>query len=179
MEFILSSNRTRELALLYTVADLENGPERPMPDHPGAPVANPGLRDLEAMWKALLALDWTSLAVIPTDHGVSVQHVVDALGATSAGSKPSVRCVDARGVDVAEASRLERDLATSLSEGSRAVIVVDPLTRSLSGVHLVQGVSAILLVVWVGAMDLDSLNSTVSIVGVERILGSVTAPVEP
>jgi hypothetical protein len=131
------------------------------------------------MWKALLALDWISLAVIPTDHGVSVQHVMNALSTTSSGSTPPVKCVDARGVDVAEARRLERELATSLSAGSRVVIVTDPLTRSLSGVHLVQSVNAILLVVWVGAMDLDSLTSTVSIVGVERILGSVTAPAGP
>jgi len=150
-----------------------------MPDQSGDPAPEQSLRDLQEMWKALLALDWDSLAVIPTDNGVSVQQVVDALTATSGASKPPVRCMDARGVDVAEAKRLARDLATSLSGGSRVVVVVDPLIHSLSGVHLVHGVNAVLLVVWVGAMDLDSLTSTVAIVGGERILGSVTAPVGP
>jgi hypothetical protein len=149
-----------------------------MPDDPGVPIRQQGLPDLVEMWTALLACDWDSLAVIPTDRGVSVQQVMAALLESAVGSDPPVRCIDARGVDVAEAKRLEGDLAAALSERSRAVVVVDPLILSLSGVHLVQAVNAVLLVVQVGAMDLDSLTSTVAIVGAERILGSVAAPLE-
>jgi len=147
-----------------------------MADHSGGPVPQQGARDLEEMWTALFACDWNSLAVIPTDHGVSVQQVVDALQATVGASYPPVRFIDARGIDLAEAKRLARDLSAAVSDGFRAVVVVDSLIRSLSGVHLVQEVSAVLLVVRVGLMDLDSLTNTVAIVGSERIVGSVTAP---
>jgi len=147
-----------------------------MADDPGAPAPQQGTHDLEEMWKALLACDWNSLAVIPTDDRVSVEEVVAALRATSGASDPPVRCIDARGVDIADGKRLVRDLAAAVTENSRAVVVVDSLIRSLSGVHLVQEVDAVLLVVRVGAMDLDSLTNTVAIVGAERIMGSVTAP---
>jgi hypothetical protein len=147
-----------------------------MPDDSGGPAPRPGVHDLEEMWTALFSCDWNSLAVIPTDDQVSVQEVVDAFDATSGASDPPVRCIDARGVDIANGKRLVRDLAAAVSARSRAVVVVDSLIRSLSGVHLVQEVEAVLLVVRVGAMDLDSLTNTVAIVGADRIMGSVTAP---
>jgi len=147
-----------------------------MADDSGELAPEQGIQDLEEMWKALLACDWNSLAVIPTDDRVSVEEVVAALQATSGAADPPVRIIDARGVDIANGKRLVRDLAAAVSENSRAVVVVDSLIRSLSGVHLVQEVEAVLLVVRVGAMDLDSLTNTVALVGAERIMGSVTAP---
>jgi hypothetical protein len=147
-----------------------------MPDDSGESAPKQRIHDIEEMWRALLDCDWNSLAVVPTDDRVSVQEVVDALLETSGALDPPVVCIDARGVDIANGKRLVRKLAAAVSERSRAVVVVDSLIRSLSGVHLVQEVDAVLLVVKVGAMDLDSLTSTVAIVGSERIMGSVTAP---
>lgn len=147
-----------------------------MPDDPAGGAHPQGQLDLEEMWKALLACEWDSLAVIPTDQGVSVQAVVDTLQSISSRTGRPVKCLDARGVEIAGSKRLAKDLAATLSTNTRAVVVVDSLIRSLSGVHLVQGVNAVLLVVRVGLMDLDALTSTVAIVGAERIVGSVTAP---
>jgi hypothetical protein len=79
-------------------------------------------------------------------------------------------------VDVVEGKRRVADLRAILSEGKRAVVLVDSLIQSLSGVHLVSGVDAVVLVVHVGALDFDALTSTVTLIGPDRILGSVTAP---
>ena len=147
-----------------------------MPDDLAGGAPPQGQLDLEEMWKALLACDWDSLAVIPTDQGVSVQSVVDTLLAISSRTGRPVKCLDARGVEIADGKRLAKELAAARSTNTRAVVVVDSLIRSLSGVHLVQGVNAVLLVVRVGLMDLDALTSTVAIVGAERIVGSVAAP---
>ena len=147
-----------------------------MPDVSAGGARQQGQLDLEEMWKALLACDWDSLAVIPTDQGVSVQAVVDTLQSISSRTGRPVRCFDARGVEIADGKRLARELAAALSTNTRAVVVVDSLIGSLSGVHLVRGVNAVLLVVRVGLMNLDALTSTVEIVGAERIVGSVTAP---
>ena len=62
---------------------------------------------------------------------------------------------------------------------SRAVVLVDSLIQSLAGVHLVQGVDAVVLAVHVGDMDLEALTSSVAIIGPDRILGSFTAPSAP
>jgi hypothetical protein len=146
-----------------------------MPDDSGGSVAQQGRQDLEEMWTALLACDWSSLAVVPTDHTVLLKQVVAVLHSRLGDSDPPISVIDARGVNVAEGKQLTGKLASAISGRGRVVVVVDPLTSSLSGVHLVESVTAVLLVVRIGAMDLDSLTSTVAIVGPDRIVGSVTA----
>jgi len=145
----------------------------PYPDRPE------GFLDLQEMWTALLDGGWDSLALVPTDRSVSAQVAVDALHcaverAGEAGLALGV--IDARGVDVSEGTRRVTDLRAMLSQGKRAVVVVDSLIHSLSGVHLVSNVDAVVLVVHVGAIDFESLTSTVAMIGADRILGTVTAP---
>jgi hypothetical protein len=135
-----------------------------------------GFLDLREMWTSLLDGTWNSLALVPTDHPASVQSVVDALVSAAELAKAPVRLIDARGVDVAEGMRLVQDLVSAVSAGSRAVVVVDSIIRSLSGVHLVKVVDAIVLVVQVGAINVESATSTVDVIGSGRILGSVAAP---
>jgi hypothetical protein len=129
------------------------------------------------MWRALLACAWQSLTLVPTDRGMAVQQVVDAFQSISVSAQPPIQFIDARGVDVAQGKRLAQDVEAALSKDVRLVVVVDPLIHSLSGAHLVRCAQAVLLIVRVGAMDVDALTSTVSMVGAERIVGSVTAPV--
>ena len=149
----------------------------PMPTQPTPTQIAQGTLDLQEMWGALLACDWKSLMVVPTGHGMAVQQVVDAFQVVTAGTQPPIQFVDARGVDLAQGKRLAQDVESALRSPSRVVAIVDPLIDSLSGAHLVRFAQAVLLIVRVGAMDLDALTSTVSIVGADRIVGSVTAPV--
>lgn len=149
-----------------------------MPTQPTPTQNAQGVLDLQEMWSALLACDWKSLTLVPTDHGMAVQEVVDAFRSVTASAQPPILFVDGRGVDVAQGKRLAQDVEAALAGPSRIVVVVDPLIHSLSGTHLVRCAQAVLLVVRVGAMDVDALTSTVSMVGPERIVGSVTAPVE-
>jgi hypothetical protein len=130
------------------------------------------------MWNGLLSSSWTALAVVPTDGEVSADLVVDSMREAIAGAHAPVRCFDARGLDPAAAKTMAHEVASGRARGNRSVLVVDPLTKSLSGVHLVTEADAVLLVVRVGAMDLESLKSTVNIVGAERIIGSVAALVK-
>jgi hypothetical protein len=132
--------------------------------------------DLLAMWSALLASEWDSLAVIPADPDVALGPLVDALVASSHGARRPATLVDARGVDALEGKRLASEIPTGVGAGERPVVVMDSLMRSLTGVHFLPCVRSVLLVVQVGATDPESLSSTVSLVGVERIIGSVAAP---
>lgn len=146
--------------------------------NPGAAPTTPAsLADVEEMWTALLDSDWNSLALVPTDHTVSAQLVIDALLSVAKRTSPPVRIIDGRGKNVADGQSLVRDVAVATSEGARVVVIVDSLMRSLSGVHLVKCVDAVILVVRVGAVDLESLSSTLAVIGTDRIRGTVTAPV--
>jgi hypothetical protein len=74
---------------------------------------------------------------------------------------------------VAEGERHAVALASLIARGVRAVMAVDSLMQSLGGVPLVRDADGVLLVVRPGASDLDSVQSTIEIVGRERILGTV------
>jgi hypothetical protein len=151
-----------------------------MPTESGAtpPHQRPGFLDLVEMWDALLVGGWDSLAVVPTDHQVSSDLVVLALE-TSVQKRPGgVRILDARGADAPASKRLAGEFSTAIVAGERVVVLVDSLMRSLSGVHLLQSVGAVLLVIRVAGMDLESVSSTIALIGSERILGSVTAPAD-
>ncbi|MGA8890106.1 MAG: hypothetical protein WB493_00965 [Anaeromyxobacteraceae bacterium] len=146
---------------------------------PSTPAPGPGpegLLDLREMWDALLDQGWGSLALVPTGTSVSVQSSVDALRAALQKAPQALQIIDARGADVAEGKKKLGDLRVAVADGSRAVVLVDSLIQSLAGVHLVQGVDAVVLAVHVGDMDLESLTSSVAMIGPDRILGSFTAP---
>lgn len=137
------------------------------------------LLDLREMWAALLELGWSSIALVPTGASISVQGSVNALHAALKGVPMAPVVIDARGADVPAGKKALGELRKALSSGLRAVVLVDSLIQSLAGVHLVQGVEAVVLAVHVGDMDLDALTSSVAIIGPNRILGSFTAPSAP
>jgi len=63
-----------------------------------------------------------------------------------------------------------------VGRGARAVVAVDSLMQSLGGTPLVRDADAVLLVVRLGVSNFDSVQSTIDIVGRERILGAVALP---
>ena len=75
-----------------------------------------------------------------------------------------------------DGDRLARQIVDGCSAGRRIVAFIDPIIESLSGVPLVRAADSVLLVVHVDSPDVESLSSTLSIVGVERVVGSVAVP---
>lgn len=143
-----------------------------------APSSGTGYPDLLEMWRALLNGDWASLAVVPAAPDVSVRLVREALDEVVAGMTDKVRIVDARGLEVAECKQLALDLSLALVDGHRAVTFVDSVIDRLAPLHLVKQTTVVLLVTGVGGLHLDALESTLSAVGPQRILGTVVAPGE-
>lgn len=134
-------------------------------------------RDLEDMWRALLSGSWSSLAVVPADHGTNVGLVTGSFQAVSArhGGR-LLHLIDAQGASMPQGEALTRTLVAAVKSGARVVVVVDSLMQSLSGVPLLRQSEVVLLVVRVTPSDPDGLRSTIDIVGRERILGSVAVP---
>jgi len=137
----------------------------------------PATRELDEMWESLLAASWNSLAVVPADHGTPVGLVTASLGAVAVRhSRGDFRLIDAQGATVQGGDLLSQDLAAAVKEGTRVIVVVDSLMRSLAGVPLVQQAEVVLLVVRISPSDPEGLRSTIGIVGPERIMGSVAVP---
>lgn len=135
------------------------------------------MRELEDMWESILGSPWSSLAVLPTDHGTPVDLVASAFDAVARRhSANAPRIIDAQGATVPQGENLSRELESNVMAGERAVVIVDSVMRSLAGIPLLRSVDAILLVVRVGVSDLDAIASTLAIVGGDRVIGSVAVP---
>jgi hypothetical protein len=129
--------------------------------------------DVERLWRALLLTGWRGLVVIPASSSTNVESVLGALrSALPHGAPSEVEIVDGRGASMGDGDRLARMVAGG-PEGRRFVAFIDPITQSLAGVPLVRASDAVLLVVQVNSSDVESLSSTLSIVGIDRVIGSV------
>ncbi len=133
--------------------------------------------ELRQMWLALMRGSWSSLVVVPTDPGLSARVVIGAL--VEAAHRDDVgrfQVIDAEGASAAHGERLAQDLASVVATGARAVVAVDSLMQSLGGTPLARDADAALLVVRLGVSNYDTVQSTIDIVGRERILGAVAVP---
>jgi hypothetical protein len=135
------------------------------------------LREMQQMWLSLMRGSWSSIAIVPTDPGTSARVVIGALlGAAHQDDVGRFEIIDAEGASAAHGERLAQHLASVVARGARAVVAVDSLMQSLGGVPLVRDADATLLVVRLGTSSFDSVQSTIDIVGRERILGAVALP---
>ena len=147
------------------------------PAPPRAPVpAEPLRHELQQMWLSLMRGDWSSLVVVPTDADIPARDVVAALQEGAASRMGRFRVIDAVGVSTDDGERLAREMAAVVAGGTRVIVPVDSLMQCLSGAHLVRDAEAALLVVRLGASNLKYVQSTIDLVGRERILGAVTLP---
>lgn len=146
---------------------------------PAGTTAPPGsaLGDLRQMWLSLVRGSWSSLVVVPTDPEISARVVTGALAEVAAHHDVGpLRIIDALGASPATGDQLAQQMSSAVAGGARAVVAVDSLIRSLGGVSLVRDAEAALLVVRLGTANFEHVQSTIDIVGRERILGAVTVP---
>jgi hypothetical protein len=133
--------------------------------------------DLQRLWRALLLTSWRCLVVIPATPSTSAAGVLGALRSVlTRETSSSLDVVDGSGASMSDGDRLARMVSESTSEGRRVIAFIDPITQSLAGVPLVRAADSVLLVVQLESPDVESLASTLSIVGTDRIVGSVAVP---
>jgi hypothetical protein len=129
------------------------------------------------LWSALLTTGWRCLVVIPVGPSTGVDSVLGALRSVlPPDASPPLEILDGRGASMGEGNRLAGQVVEGASAGRRIVAFIDPIIESLSGVPLVRAADSVLLVVHVDSPDVESLSSTLSIVGAERVVGSVAVP---
>jgi len=133
--------------------------------------------ELRQMWLSLVRGNWSSIVIVPTDAGIPTRDVVGALlEAVALHEMERFQIIDAVGASPAHGELLAQDLASVVARGARAVVAVDSLMQSLGGTPLVRDADAALLVVRLGVSNYDTVQSTIDIVGRERILGAVALP---
>ena len=130
--------------------------------------------DLERLWRALMTTSWQCLVVIPAGPSTSVDSVLDALQLVLApDGSDTTEILDGRSASMGDGDLLARQVVDGGSTGRRVVAFIDPITQSLAGVPLVRAADSVLLIVQIDSSDVESLSSTLSIVGADRVVGAV------
>ncbi len=130
--------------------------------------------ELRRLWFAAVRREWSSLVVVPAHEGGSAIRVAEALVQIGSihGSRP-VRLIDARTHLLSEAARLVVEMTSCVAAGEIAIVVVDSVVGSETGIPLLLAADAALLCVTLGESDFVSAQRTIEMVGRERFLGSV------
>jgi hypothetical protein len=130
--------------------------------------------DWQRLWFSTREHDWNSLAIIPSDGGVEVGRVAEALVATGRlYGERQVRLLDAKGTQLGDVHRLIEELGMMTGRGDWVIVPVDAVEVNPSSVPIAQATSASLLVVRLGESLLKSARSAIDVVGRERLLGSI------
>jgi len=130
--------------------------------------------DWQRIWFSSRKQNWSSLSLIPSDPGIDVTKVAEALTATGRlhGERP-VNLVNAVGVQLGDVHHVIDSLTSLVNRGSWVVVPVDPIAENPSAAAIVRATSAALLVVRLGQSFLPSARGTLDVIGREHFLGSV------
>jgi hypothetical protein len=130
--------------------------------------------DWQRVWFSTRQRGWSSLAIIPSDAGIDVGKVAEALASIGRqhGEWP-VSLVNTVGVQLADVSKVIDSIEALTKRGECVLVPVDPITENPSTTPIVRAMSAALLVVRLGESQLSSARGVIDLVGRERLLGSV------
>ena len=129
--------------------------------------------DWQRLWFVTRQRDWSSLAIVPSDPGIDVGPVAEALVATGRihGERP-VGLLRATGAQLADVHRLTESLSAMTARGEWVIVPVDSVSDNPTAVPIVQATSAALLVVRLGESLLPSAHAAINAIGREHFLGS-------
>jgi hypothetical protein len=130
--------------------------------------------DWQRLWFSTREHAWSSLAIIPSDGGVDVGRVAEALVATGRlHGERQVSLLNAKGTQLGDVHRLIDELGVMTGRGDWVIVPVDAIEVNPSSVPIAQATSASLLVVRLGESMLTSARNAIEVVGRERLLGSI------
>ena len=131
-------------------------------------------RPLQQLWFATLRTEWRSLVVVPAHAGASAFPVARALAAVgTVHTGETVELVEGGAISLEESRGIVEQMRAKLAGGGRAVVAIDPLVSSLSGLPVALAADAVLVCVTLGVADLASARRTIELLGEGRILGAV------
>jgi hypothetical protein len=139
--------------------------------------------ELQELWWTLMRRNWRSLAIVPTEPGISALAFANefaSIGKAMRGTTVSV--VNGENLDLARAAPLfallldqlpTQSATSSGTTETRTVVVLDAVVTNPLSVQLAQSADGVLLIVNVGASTTTSVETTVRLLGRERVLGAV------
>lgn len=141
-----------------------------------APESTPVSQGWQRLWFMLRVKSWTTLAVVPAQRGADAERAVNILAAAAnRDGRVQVSTVSAVGCSAMDIRQLTDDMAAGpAGERHVALVACDPVHTNPAMIPVIQGASAVLLVVPLGDTALASVRTAVDLIGRDRILGTVS-----
>lgn len=119
--------------------------------------------------------EWHSLVVVPASPGLSAEKVVNALVevSTLVRGQPA-KAFSTEGLEVSAVSRVIVDVMQHLGNQGLAIVAVDSVIATQTGIPVILAADAALLVVELGVTTTADAKRTVEIVGEKKFIGAIT-----
>ncbi len=119
--------------------------------------------------------DWHSLVVVPASPGLSAEKVTAAMVevSTLVRGQPA-KAFSTEGLEVNAVSRVIVDVMQHLGNQGLAIVSVDSVIGTQTGIPVILAADAALLLVELGVTSTADAKRTVEIVGEKKFLGAIT-----
>jgi hypothetical protein len=139
-------------------------------------VGNGSPSGVSALFHALVAQDWVSLAVVCAEVGERAWWLVQALEQIAAQGPRPLRTLNVLGVTVARAAAMAHALAPGnlrAAAPQRYLVATDSPVLNPASLEVVMACDAVLLLLEEGRTRIPAARRLVEIIGRERLMGAV------
>ncbi len=146
----------------------------PAVDHHDSTPSPEGDSQWQRIWFASLAQPWTSIAIVPSEPGVDVVPIAEALAGVGRRHGVSViHLVNALDASLADVHTLIKKVAAATAQRELTIVALDCPAQNPAAIPLARATSGVLLVVHAGKSRINSVKTTVDAIGRDRVIGSI------
>ena len=132
-------------------------------------------QEWQRLWFRLQTRPCTSLAVLGTEHGSDAGRVTMTLAAIgNRDGQVPVRVISAIGASFADVPRILGQLSQAAAEHSRTLVPCDSLQSNPATIPILHASAGVILIVRLGDSMLESMKTTVELVGRDRVMATIT-----
>jgi hypothetical protein len=131
--------------------------------------------DWHLLWFATRRWDWSSLAIVPADRGLSTLPVAKSLTWVGAYHPQPVELVNAVDIPLEQAGKLAARLKSAAPLHNILIAAMDSVFDNQAAIPVMLAADAVLLVVALGQTDFSAARQTLELLG-QKTIGCVTLP---
>lgn len=138
------------------------------------PVGRPWDRpEYQRLWLRMGCRDWRTLAVVPSEEGMSTYDVANLIMALGVHHGESIGVFDFRDVSGCKALDVIRAALGQMRPGDRMIFAARSINENLATIPLARATDAVVLCVSIGSTSIRCVEETIAQIGRERFLGSL------
>jgi hypothetical protein len=129
--------------------------------------------EYQRLWLRMRCRDWRTLAVVPSEEGMSTYDVANLIKTLGVHYGESIGVCDFRDVQGRQALDAIADAFAQMRPGDRMVFAARSISENLATIPLARATDRVVLCVSIGSTSIRRVEETIAQIGKERFLGSL------